>query len=102
MLPLTGAERGEAMLAGLSFLIIGAVFGAYLRLPAFMAAAVIVLACYAFIAPHESLAAFVYDMLIGLLAVQCGYALTFLARLFLKGAGRRSQLSGSADKGEQL
>lgn len=90
------------MLAGLSFLVIGAVLGVYLRLPGFMAAAVLVLACYAFIAPHDSLAAFGFDMLIVLLAVQCGYALAFLARLFLKGAGRRSQLSGSADKGEQL
>lgn len=88
------------MLAGLSLLLIGAILGAFLRLPGFMAAAVFVLACYAFIARDQSLAALGYDMLIGLLAIQCGYALAFLGRLFLK--DRRSQLHGSSDKSERI
>lgn len=100
MLPLRGAERGEAMLAGLAFLVIGAVLGAFLRLPGFMAAAVFVLACYAFIAWDQSLAALGFDMLIGLLAIQIGYALAILGRLFLK--DRRSNLGGSSDKSERI
>lgn len=88
------------MLAGLSLLLIGAILGAFLRLPGFMAAAVFVLACYAFIARDQSLMALGYDLLIGLLAIQCGYVLAFLARLLLK--DRRSQLHGSSDKSGRI
>ena len=77
------------MVAGFLLLIIGVVFGACLRLPAFMEVAVVILVIYGWTLRHHSVEAVIYNLLIGLLAIQCGYALTIVGRLLLKVGTRR-------------
>ena len=70
-------------------LLIGATLGAVLRLPAFMAAAVLILAGYGWSLRHHAVGTIAYELLVGLLAVECGYALTIVARLLVRSQVRR-------------
>jgi hypothetical protein len=86
--PTQVAPRGMGMSAGFVFLIVGVVLGAFLRLPVFMGVAVLVVATYGWNFRHHPLETVGCAMLVGLLAIQCGYALMIVASLMFK-AGRR-------------
>lgn len=69
------------MLAGVSLLILGVVCGTILRVPAFIALTAVILAIYGWVLRHDSAARIGAGLVIALLALQCGYALTILGRL---------------------
>jgi hypothetical protein len=71
------------MLAASGFLLLGAVLGGALRLPAFMLVVLATLAGYAVLRRHSPIATLSLDVLVALLALQAGYALTIVARLAL-------------------
>ncbi len=77
------------MFPELLVLIVGIGLGACLRLPAFMGATVFVVAAYGWASRHDPLEVILYDVLVGLVAIQCGYALTIVARLLFKSVSRR-------------
>jgi len=71
------------MLAGISLLILGALCGTILRVPAFLMLNALILAVCGWYLRHESVTQISLRLIIGLLAIQCGYASTILARLLL-------------------
>lgn len=85
------------MLAGLTFLAIGLVLGTFLRLPAFMMVAVAILAGYGWFLRHQAFQAIGLDMLVALVAIQCGYALILVGRLAVKAASSRVRLDQTVD-----
>ncbi|HEY1541575.1 MAG TPA: hypothetical protein VGG01_04120 [Xanthobacteraceae bacterium] len=81
------------MLTGVSLLVLGAVCGTILRVPAFIALNAVVLAIYGWVLRHEPAARIGTDLVIALLAIQGGYALTILGRALF---GRMRQRVGDS------
>jgi hypothetical protein len=89
------------MVAGFFFLILGAILGAFLRLPAFMALSVLLLAVYGGTLRHNPIQDVGLDVLVGLLAIQCGYVLTIIAHLLLSSGRRSLHYHRGADEGHK-
>jgi hypothetical protein len=70
------------------FLLLGALFGSFLRLPAFMLVVVLTLAGYGFAQRDGRLVDVGWDLLVALLALQCGYALIIIFQLLSSGGHR--------------
>jgi len=91
------------MLAAFAFLLLGALFGGFFRLPAFMVLVLLTLAAYAFWQRHDPAAMLGLEILVALVALQAGYALAIVARLLLNARASRASsdtgLGGEQDPG---
>jgi hypothetical protein len=89
-LPMCLAGGVNMLLHASGFLLLGALFGRFLRLPAFMLLVVLTLAAYGFAQRDDRLLDVGWDLLVALLALQCGYALMIIFQLLSSGGRRRA------------
>jgi hypothetical protein len=78
------------MLRAAGFLLLGALFGVFFRLPAFMLLVLLTLVVYGFTQWRNPIWDVGWDLLVALLALQSGYALTIISRLLLRTGDRRT------------
>jgi hypothetical protein len=86
------------MPAAVSLFMLGALSGTLLRAPAFILLNLGILVIYGWNLRHAPVTQITTDLLIGFLAVQCGYAVTILGWLLVR---RRRSGSGESSKDDR-